>query len=44
MEDYIKEIQKKVQNKTFKQKEHRKKIDITTAGNKTEEEWKKFNL
>lgn len=44
MEDYIKKIQKKVQNKTFKQKEHRKKIDITTAGNKTEEEWKKFKV
>ena len=44
MEDYIKEIQKKVQNKTFKQKGHRKKIDITTAGNKTEEEWKRFKV
>ena len=44
MEEYIKEIQKKVQNKTFKQKGHRKKIDITTAGNKTEEEWKRFKV
>lgn len=44
MEDYIKEIQKKVQNKTFKQKGHKKKIDITTAENKTEEEWKKYRI
>ena len=44
MEDYIKEIQKKVQNKTFKQKGHRKKIDITTAENKMEEEWEKYRI
>ena len=44
MEDYIKEIQKKVQNKTFKQKGHRKKIDITTAENKMEEAWEKYRI
>ena len=44
MEDHIKEIQKKVQNKTFKQKGHKKKIDITTTENKMEKEWKGFKV
>ena len=44
MEGYIKEIQKKVKDRTFKQKGHRKKIDITTAENKMEKEWKKYRI
>ena len=44
MEDYIKEIQKKVQNKVFKQKGIKKKIDIATENNKTGEEWKKYRI